>query len=116
VYGMYIKWQYKWSGYKSLFSFQWPFGTYSLDNLGIMKKKSHCFRNVVLSVINVLNYNFVCGSVWMRNLTLTDKHRLRAFENMVLRRIFGPKRNVKWWEFGENCIMRSFITCSPRQP
>jgi hypothetical protein len=33
------------------------------------------------------------------------------FENRVLRRLFGPKRNevtVGW----ENCIMRSFITCT----
>jgi hypothetical protein len=30
------------------------------------------------------------------------------FENRVLRRIFGPKRD-KVTEVGENCIMRSFI-------
>jgi len=27
------------------------------------------------------------------SLTLREEHRLRAFENNVLRRIFGPKRN-----------------------
>jgi hypothetical protein len=27
------------------------------------------------------------------SLTLREKHRLRAFENRVLRRIFGPKRD-----------------------
>jgi hypothetical protein len=27
------------------------------------------------------------------SLTLREKHRLRAFENKVLRRIFGPKRD-----------------------
>jgi hypothetical protein len=27
------------------------------------------------------------------SLTLREKHRLRVFENSVLRRIFGPKRN-----------------------
>jgi hypothetical protein len=26
-------------------------------------------------------------------MTLREKHRLRVFENRVLRRIFGPKRN-----------------------
>jgi hypothetical protein len=26
------------------------------------------------------------------SLTLREKHRLRVFENTVLRRIFGPKR------------------------
>jgi hypothetical protein len=29
-------------------------------------------------------------------LTLREEHRLRVFENRVLRRIFGPKS--KWWE------------------
>jgi hypothetical protein len=29
----------------------------------------------------------------------------------VLRRIFGPKGR-KWRETGEDCIMRSFITCT----
>jgi hypothetical protein len=27
------------------------------------------------------------------SLTLTEEHRLRVFENEVLRRIFGPKRD-----------------------
>jgi hypothetical protein len=40
--------------------------------------------------------------------TLREEHRLRVFENRVLRGIFGPKRD-------ENCIMRSFITCTLRQ-
>jgi hypothetical protein len=31
-------------------------------------------------------------------------------ENRVLRRIFERKR--KWWEAGEDYIMRSFITCT----
>jgi hypothetical protein len=31
-----------------------------------------------------------CGT-W--SLTLREEHRLRVFENRVLRRIFGPKRD-----------------------
>jgi hypothetical protein len=42
-------------------------------------------------------------------LTLREEHRLRPFENRVLRRIFGLKR-AEVAEVGENCIMRSFIT------
>jgi hypothetical protein len=40
------------------------------------------------------NYNFACGSVRVRtwSLTLREAHRLRVFQNRVLRRIFGPKR------------------------
>jgi hypothetical protein len=40
--------------------------------------------------------------------TLREEHRLRVFENRVLRRIFGPKRD----EVGGNYIMKSFITCT----
>jgi hypothetical protein len=47
------------------------------------------------------------------SLTLSEEHRLRVFENRVLRRIFGTKRN-EVTEFGENCIMRNFVTCTPR--
>jgi hypothetical protein len=39
------------------------------------------------------------------SLTLREEHRLREFENRVLRRIFGPKRDkvIGGWR---NCIMR----------
>jgi hypothetical protein len=39
---------------------------------------------------------------------------MRALENRVLRRIFGPKRN-EMTGVGENCIMGSFITYILRQ-
>jgi hypothetical protein len=35
------------------------------------------------------------------------EHTIRLFENRVLRRIFGHRR-----EDGEDCILRSFITCT----
>jgi hypothetical protein len=40
-----------------------------------------------------------------------EEQRLRVFENRVLRRIFGGKRD-EVLEVRENCIMRSFITCT----
>jgi hypothetical protein len=40
--------------------------------------------------------------------TLREEHGL--FENRVLRRIFGPKRE-EVVEPRENCLMRSFIIC-----
>jgi hypothetical protein len=45
------------------------------------------------------------------SLTLREEHRLRVFENRVLRRIFGPNRD----EVTENCITRSFVICTPHQ-
>jgi hypothetical protein len=37
-----------------------------------------------------------------------------VFENRVLRRIFGPKRDEVTGG-GENCITRSFVICTLRQ-
>jgi hypothetical protein len=42
-------------------------------------------------------------------LTLREEHRLRVFENKILRRIFGPKRRKA--NRGEKCIMMKFVTC-----
>ena len=50
-----------------------------------------CVRNIILPVV-------LCGcETW--SLTLREERRLRVFENMVLRRIFGLKRDEvtgKW--------------------
>jgi hypothetical protein len=43
-----------------------------------------------------------------------EEHRLRVFENRVLR-IFGQKRVEVAGDWRENCIMRSFIICNLRQ-
>jgi len=42
------------------------------------------------------------------------EYRLRVFENRVLRRIFGHKKE-EVWEPEEDCIMRSFNSCTPHQ-
>jgi hypothetical protein len=47
--------------------------------------KIRIFRSIILLVI--------LDGCETRSLTLRDEHRLRVFENRVLRRIFGPKRN-----------------------
>ena len=39
-------------------------------------------------------------------LTLREERKLRVFENMVLRRIFGPRRD-EITRNGEDCITRS---------
>jgi hypothetical protein len=42
---------------------------------------------------NIEDCNIACGSVLVRNLVsdIREEHRLKEFENRVLRRIFGPK-------------------------
>jgi hypothetical protein len=45
---------------------------------------------------------------------LGHSHKLRVSENGVLKRIFGPKREEVAVAV-EDCIMRSFITCTLQQ-
>jgi hypothetical protein len=47
--------------------------------------KIKIYRNIILPAVLCL-----CET-W--SLTLREEHRLRVFENRVLRRIFGPKRD-----------------------
>jgi hypothetical protein len=43
---------------------------------------------------------------------LREERRLKVFENRVLRRIFGPKRDERIGEL-RNYIMRSLMICTP---
>jgi hypothetical protein len=48
------------------------------------------------------------------SLTVRKEHKLRVFENRVLRRIFGPKQDGVT-EGEESCITRSYIICTLHQ-
>jgi hypothetical protein len=65
--------------------------------------KIRIYKNIILPVVL-----YGC-EIW--SLTLKEKHRLRVFENRVLRKMFGLKRNEVVGG-AKNCIMRSFITCT----
>jgi len=62
--------------------------------------KIQIYRTIILPVVL-----YGCET-W--SLTLKEEHRLRVFENRVLRRIFGPKRGNTQGS-GENCIMRRLM-------
>jgi hypothetical protein len=47
-------------------------------------------------------------------LSLREDHRQKVFENRVLRRIFGPKRDEMMGEW-RKCITRSFMICTLHQ-
>jgi hypothetical protein len=47
--------------------------------------KSKIYKTIILPMVL-----YGCETL---SLTLREKHRLRVFENRVLRRIFGPKRD-----------------------
>jgi len=67
--------------------------------------KIKTYRPIILSLVL-----YGCET-W--SLTLTELRRLRVFENRVLRRIFGPKRDEVRGEWRNN-IMMSLKICSPR--
>jgi len=43
------------------------------------------------------------------NLTLREEHRLRAFENTILRK---NMRGRKYWGTGESCTVRGLTICT----
>jgi hypothetical protein len=47
-------------------------------------------------------------------LALREEHRMRVFENRVLRRIFEPKRDEVTGDW-RKLLMRSFVICILRQ-
>ena len=68
---------------------------YSAQNLlssSLLSKnlKSKIYRNIILPVVL-----YGCET-W--SLTLREERRLMVFENRVLRRVFGPKRDEVTWE------------------
>ena len=61
---------------------------YSVQNLlssRLLSKNLKIYRTIILPVVL-----YGCET-W--SLTLREERKLRAFENMVLRRIFGPRRD-----------------------
>ena len=59
----------------------------------------------------MLVVSYGCGNL---SLTLKKEHKLRVFENRVLRKIFGPKKD-EVTEGGEGYIKRNFMICAPHQ-
>jgi hypothetical protein len=66
--------------------------------------KIEIYRTIILPVVL-----YGCEN-W--SLTLGEERRLRVFENRVLRRVFGPKRDEVTGN-GENYIKRILGTCTP---
>jgi hypothetical protein len=57
----------------------------SVFSSAVKKLEIRMYKTIILPVVL-----YGCET---RSLTLREEHRLRVFENRVLRRIFGPKRD-----------------------
>jgi hypothetical protein len=66
--------------------------------------KIRIYRTIILPVV-LYGYE-----TW--SLTLKKERRLRVFENRMLRRILGPKREEVTGN-GDNYIMKSWMVCTP---
>jgi hypothetical protein len=63
-----------------------PFGPEPSVLLSVVKNlRVRTYKTIILPVVL-----YGCET---RSLTLREEHKLRVFENRVLRRIFGPKRD-----------------------
>jgi hypothetical protein len=64
--------------------------------LAIIQSKIFCLpshiKNLKIKIYETVIFPFVLYGCETWSLTLREEHRLRVFENRVLRRIFGPER------------------------
>ena len=60
-------------------------------SFGVENLKIKIYRTIILPVVL-----YGC-EIWSR--TLREERKLRVFENMVLRRIFGPRKDEVTWEW-----------------
>jgi hypothetical protein len=68
--------------------------------------KIKMYRTIILSIVLYGCYTLL--------LTMREERRLRVFENRVLRRIYGPKRD-EVTRGGQNNFMRSSLSCTAHQ-
>ena len=64
--------------------------TYSVQNL---LSPSLLFKNLKVEIYRTIILPVVLYGCETWSLTLREERRLRLFENRVLRRVFGPKRD-----------------------
>jgi hypothetical protein len=79
---------------------------YSVQNLLSSRLIS---KNLKIKIYITVVFPVVLHGCETRSLTLGEEHRLRVFENRVLRKLSGPKRKM---DHGENCIMMNFTACT----
>jgi hypothetical protein len=64
-----------------------------LDSVQNLLSSSLLSKNIKIKIYSTIILPVVLYGCGTWSLTLTEERRLRVFENRVLRRIFGPKRD-----------------------
>jgi hypothetical protein len=70
---------------------------------------SFLLKNIKIKIYRTINFPVVLYGCKTWSLTLRKEPRLRMFENRLLRKIFGPKRD-EVTGCGENYVMWSFTS------
>ena len=68
------------------------------------KLKVNKYKTIILPLVL-----YGCEIIW--SLILREVHKLRVYENKVLRKIFGGKRDEITRRKGESYIMLSYMHC-----
>ena len=68
-------------------------------------------KNLKIKIYRTIIFPIVLYGCETWSLTLREERKLRVFENMLLRRIFGPRRDEVTAD-GENYIMRRLMYCT----
>jgi len=82
---------------------------YSVQNL---LSSRLLFKNLKIKIYRTIILPVVLYGCNTWSLTLREERRLRVFENRVLRRVFGPKKDEVTGN-GENYTMRSLGISTP---
>jgi hypothetical protein len=84
--------------------------------LAIIQSKSFCLpvsyqKNLKIKIYKTVTFSVVLYGCETWSFALRGEHRLRVFENRVLRRIFGPKREEDgWWRKLHNDELHSLYS------
>jgi len=73
------------------------------------ERRLFCSTGFVHNIFHLCKYRAVLYGCETWSLTVREERRLTVFENRVLRRIFGPKRDEG---SGGNYIMRNLMICT----
>ena len=71
-------------------------------------------KNIKIKIYRIIIFLVVLNGCETRSFTLKKGRRLRAFENRVLRRIFGPKRDEVTGEW-RKLHNEKLAICTPHQ-
>ena len=82
---------------------------HSVQNLSVFSLLS---KNVKIKTYRILSALLYGHKTW--SLILREERGLRVFENRVLRRILGSKRDEIIWEW-KSYILRSLMICTAHQ-